>query len=90
MIYEWDEEKNALNRRKHGIGFEAMRDFRWDFAVGPVLQYAHGEEREKWTGPVANTLVTAILTIRGPKMRVISLRTASREEKRHWRAEIHD
>jgi len=30
MIYEWDEDKRAANRSRHGIDFTTAEDFAWD------------------------------------------------------------
>ncbi len=85
MEYEWDETKNAVNRRKHGIGFEAMDGFAWEYALGPEIQYSDGEEREFWVGPIGQELFALALTERENVTRVISLRPASKHEKRDWR-----
>ncbi len=42
MCYEWDEEKNRLNQRKHGISFEMAAVVL--LVVHIYREEAHGEE----------------------------------------------
>jgi uncharacterized DUF497 family protein len=88
--YEWDDEKNEINLAKHGVGFDAMADFEWDYASGPQVEFVDQEEREKWLGPIRLSLYVAIVTMRGETIRMISLRPAVKSEKREWRREFQD
>lgn len=46
MVFAWNEGKNRVNRRKHGISFEAAtRVFEDPNAVSYVERVAEGEER---------------------------------------------
>ena len=80
--FEWDEEKDKLNRKKHGISFaEAATIF-----DGPVLTGAdeghHDEYREKSFGFLGGTVVTCVVhTERGEKTRIISARKATKKER---------
>ncbi len=88
--YEWDDDKNDANRRKHRIDFAAMERFIWNYALGPDFQIEDGEEREFWVGPIDSALYAVAITMRGDMTRVISLRDASRAEKRAWRREFQN
>jgi len=45
-VYEWDREKDAANRLKHGIGFERAEDFDWPGAmIEEDERYDYGERR---------------------------------------------
>lgn len=46
MIYQWDDKKSDSNRLKHGITFDCMLDFNWDFAVLKDVQITENEERQ--------------------------------------------
>ena len=46
MVFAWDEAKNRVNRRKHGISFElAVRVFEDPSAVSYVERVVDGQER---------------------------------------------
>ena len=88
LDYEWDEEKNAANKRKHGIGFEEINKFNWNLAVGTETQYVDGEYRDVWIGPLPSGLIASIVTERKEVTRVISLRKATNHEKQKWTDEF--
>ena len=85
MEYEWDDSKAAGNLRHHGIPFELIEDFAWDKAI--VIEDErkdYGESRWIAYGPIGERLYCLVFTVRGSRIRVISLRKAnSREVKRY-------
>ena len=89
MQYEWDDEKSKSNRVKHGIAFESMEDFDWSFARLDEIEHVEGEEREAHVGPIGMTLYRGILTERGDRLRIISIRRAENAEIVRWREDYH-
>lgn len=90
MRYEWDERKNALNRQKHGFGFESMERFDWEFAGLLETRFVGQELRELWAGPIDTGLVAVVVTERDADVcRIISLRRATSREKAQWRRGFH-
>jgi uncharacterized DUF497 family protein len=82
MEYEWNPAKAAANRRKHGVGFNAVLDFDWATALVVADERAdYGEPRWLALGMIGGRLHSLAFTIRGNRIRVISLRTASRKER---------
>jgi uncharacterized DUF497 family protein len=82
MMYEWDTAKAAANRRKHGFGFDAVYGFDWATAL--ILadeRVDYGEARWLALGIAEDRLCSLAFTIRGQRIRVISLRRASRKER---------
>ena len=82
LIIEWDDNKAALNWKKHKIYFEDaalvfLDDDRIDF-----LDEDHSDDEERWKviGRVRNILAV-IYTERGERYRLISARYASKEEE---------
>jgi hypothetical protein len=79
--YEWDDDKNAQNLRKHGISFEeAVTIF-----DGPVLSLEdeghHSEVRERSYGLIGGVVVACVVhTQRGGNTRIISARKATKSE----------
>ena len=83
MDYEWDPRKDLFNQNKHGIGFDALQGFDWDSAVVlPDERHDYGERRWLATGFLDGHLHSVAFTIRGSKIRPISLRRASLKERR--------
>ena len=83
MEYEWDETKNAANRREHGIDFSLVEIFNWDFAQFDIDDREdYGELREIATGYIGDVLHVLIFTDREEVIRVISLRKANKKERR--------
>jgi uncharacterized DUF497 family protein len=81
MEFEWDEDKNAANRQKHGFDFAyAIRIF-----DGPVRRLAPrrpGEERRMIaTGQVEGRFISVVYTRRNGRYRIISARPARRNER---------
>ena len=84
---EWDERKAAQNQRKHGVPFALAAQFPFETALEALdpESESHGEDRYLAIGKVGRTFYALCYTLRGEKIRVISLRKASPEEKRRYR-----
>jgi uncharacterized protein len=87
MDFEWDEEKNRANRRKHGISFEEASTI-FD---GPVLsaedEEHHSEVRERSYGLLGGTVVVCVIhTDRNDRIRIISARKATSNEGKLFNA----
>ena len=92
MDFEWDEHKNRQNIRKHGLDFADA----WEVFEGPVrvnldTRANYGEDRWSGVGLLGNRIVVVSFTIRGEETRrIISLRKASRHERKKFEEEIRD
>jgi uncharacterized DUF497 family protein len=85
MKFEWDEAKAAANLRKHGVAFAQAQRFEFDTAVVVVDgDIAYGEERIKAYGFIGPRLHMMVYVERSPALRIISLRPATRQEKRTY------
>jgi uncharacterized DUF497 family protein len=83
--FEWDEAKRFTNIRKHGLDFKhGRRLFDGRPVLITVVDYP-GEVRLSAIGELDDEMVTAFWTIRGDKIRLISMRRASRAERRQYR-----
>jgi uncharacterized protein len=79
--YTWDEAKRATNLAKHGVDFAIVQGFDWLSAITePDRRRNYGEERARSTGLIGDRLFVLIHTLRGAKVRIISLRAANRKE----------
>lgn len=87
ISFEWDEHKNEINKKKHGISFETAREVFYDDAA--VLfddpDHSVGEERFLIIG-MTNSLKICIVShcYRGSDniIRLISAREATRNERK--------
>ncbi len=88
MKFEWDEAKNLINLKKHGLAFDAVHDFDWDYALALEHQTLEHELRQVWIGPIDYFLHSLVMVERGEAIRIISLRRATKHEKAMWRDEF--
>ncbi len=82
MKFEWDEEKNQLNLKKHGIDFEtAMLVFN-DLQRIEIYDIEHSinEDRYSTIGMVQDVLFV-VYTERNENIRLISARLATKIER---------
>jgi len=83
-MYEWDDNKNRLNLKKHGLDFSlAIEVFSDSNAVVQDNRVIDGEVREQIIGKLNNEIVIlfVVYTKRGKKIRIISARKASKKER---------
>lgn len=82
-MIEFDTTKNATNLRKHGISLSRFADM-----TGRIIapDPAHSRTEPRWFvfGRIDRRVWAAVVTYRGPRIRVISLRPASRREREHY------
>lgn len=80
MRFEYDPAKSAASKAKHGIDFEEARAL-WEDGDHIVLPSSYpAEVRHAVIGTLAGKLWAAIVTIRGGKTRIISVRRARHVE----------
>lgn len=80
MEFEYDRDKSATNAHKHGIDFVDAQVL-WD-DVDRVEVPARTDDEPRWLiiGRIGEQHFSAIITYRGDRIRVISVRRARREE----------
>jgi uncharacterized DUF497 family protein len=90
MHFEWDENKNRINIRKHGIDFaDAV-----DIFEHPMLTLLDGREdygEERWiaVGWIKEIVGVVVYVERiGDTIRIISARKATKSEKRRYEQSI--
>jgi len=87
--FEWDAGKSESNLVKHGVSFEAARRVfddvfaceRCDFDSMP------GEIRYVITGRASDIILTVVYTERGDRIRIISARKATHEQREYYRSQ---
>lgn len=87
MKFEYNPEKSAANRLKHGIDFEDAQDL-WDDDDLLVIPLKFEDEpRQACIGRIAGKHWTAIITCRCKVVRIISVRRARTNEVKLYESE---
>ncbi len=95
MEFEWDLSKDALNKDKHGIGFEtASLVFRDPFHLSIHDRVVDGEQRWRTMGQIGGLLIIVVIhtytETKGKEIiRIISARKATRRERQCYEKEHH-
>jgi uncharacterized DUF497 family protein len=88
MLLEFDEAKSAQNIRTRGIGYERFGDIDFDTAVTMEdSRRSYGEQRLRVLAYIDGRLHAAVITPRGERIRVISLRRANKRERQTYAKE---
>ena len=84
-IIEWDDNKNKINKKKHGISFEfAAKVFLDDNRIDDFDEFhSDDEDRIKTIGKV-DKILAVIYTERTEKYRIISARYATKKEENDY------
>ena len=77
--FEYDPVKSTSNREKHGIGF-AEAQLLWTVYGWEQPSPFLGEPRVQRTALIEGRLWTAVFTVRGHRIRLISVRRARKDE----------
>lgn len=83
MTFEWDEEKNILNQKKHGISFETASYIFKDEKYIEMYDFEHSIDEDRYIaiGCVGDVLFV-VFTERRENIRLISARLATESERR--------
>jgi len=94
LRWVWDERKNRINRRRHGLSFETARLVFNDPLAASRRDVHSGEERWQTIGVIGSVAVLVIHTTpeisqeAGEEIgRIISARKATRHERRVYEEE---
>lgn len=80
MAFEYDGEKSAANKRKHGIDFEEAQELWADPARVEIPARVTDEPRWLVIGRIADKHWSAVITRREESIRLISVRRSRDEE----------
>ena len=87
LIFEWDEEKNRINKRKHHISFETAEKVFADENRIEWFDEEHSDEEDRYiTLGMVNDILHVVYTERGVAIRLISARRADKDERRKYYA----
>ncbi len=80
MEVEYDPDKSAVNLRKHGLSLEQAKQL-WEVPAVVIRARTVGEDRFMIIGPLGRKLYSAIFTMRGETVRLISARRSHKKEE---------
>ena len=82
MRFEWDDEKNKINKLKHGISFETAAAVFKDKHRLEYFDTNHSEKEDRFiTIGLVHDVIVVVYTYRNPIYRIISARVATRKER---------
>ena len=88
MKFEWDPEKEKINRQKHGISFKVAARIFSDSNRLEKYDESHSENEERWQalGMVWPNLLIVVFAIRDNEdvYRIISARKANANERKEY------
>jgi len=90
--FEWDEQKNQENIRKHGLDFADAWEI-FDAPMQTALDTRADYEEDRWTGIgfLGNRIVVVVFTQRSEDVvRIISLRKALNYERKKFEDALRD
>lgn len=82
--FEWDESKRKYNLDKHGIDFIDIIELFDDPNRIEFENTRNGEKRFQTIGMVNDVVLFLVYTSRGSKKRIISVRRASKNERKAY------
>jgi len=80
MGFEYDPDKSAENKRKHGLDFEEAQALWADSALVEIPARVTDEPRWVLIGKIDQKHWSAVVTRRGDNVRIISVRRSRDEE----------
>jgi uncharacterized DUF497 family protein len=91
MEFDWDEAKRKANLQKHGIDFVGIEKvFEGRTITFFDDRFDYGEDRFLTVGLLEGNVVTIAHTESDERIRIISVRRASRNEEENYFREIAD
>lgn len=89
MEFEYDSNKSAINKQKHGIDFEEAKTI-WSNTHVILPAITEGEQRYMIIGKIKTSLFSCIFTTRDKKIRIISCRRSRKKERNIYHEKIKE
>jgi uncharacterized protein len=87
MNFEFDPKKSELNRERHGIDFLQAQELWLDLDRIEIPARTVDENRTMVIGRIGDKHWSAVITYRGEKVRLISVRRSRKEEVEIYESE---
>jgi uncharacterized DUF497 family protein len=83
MYFEWDEDKDTVNLRKHGISFRNAARVFLDKNRLEIYDFMHSDTEDRYiTIGKVHRILFVVYTVREANIRLISARVATEKERR--------
>jgi hypothetical protein len=86
-VFEFDERKSEINKQKHGIDFFQAQDIWQDEKRIEIPARTVDEPRYLIIGMISGIHWSAVVTYRGDRIRIISVRRSREEEVKLYESE---
>jgi len=88
MYFEWDPEKDKINKKTHGISFSAAKFVFNDIERWERYDSSHSEIEDRWqTIGLVDKVLFVVYSEQGETTRIISARMADENERRIYNGE---
>lgn len=87
LTFEWDEEKDLSNQRKHGVSFDEAKTIFNDPRSITITDEQHSDEEDRYIDMGISSrgrLIVVSYTERAPNIRIISCRKATKSERKAY------
>ena len=89
LRFEWDDSKNARNKREHGVSFEEAKTVFYDEKALLIPDPDHSEHEDRFIllglcGTLRTLLISHCYRQRGDVIRIISARRANPQERKQY------
>ena len=82
MLFEWDDEKAAINLKKHGMSFQTAALVFYDENRIEMYDSEHSLEEDRYnTIGMVEDVLFVVYTERKDRLRIISARLANKKER---------
>ena len=85
LIFKWDEKKNALNEKKHGISFDEAKTVFTDQFARLIVDPDHSDDEDRFillgTSIHSRLLIVCHCVRKDDSIRIISARRADKRER---------
>lgn len=87
LTFEWDEAKDLSNQKKHGVSFDEAKTVFNDPRSLTIADEAHSDDEDRFIDMGISSrgrLIVVCYTERGPNIRIISSRNATKSERKNY------
>ncbi len=90
MEFEWDENKNETNKKKHSFSFDEAKEVFNDSNRITYESNSSGNDEKRYitVGKILNLLYSVVFTFRDTVIRIISARRANDKERKDYKQKI--
>ena len=90
LTFEWDNKKNQINKKRHGVSFEEAKSVFYDENAIQFWDEEHSDTEERYLLLGRSSKMRILLIVHSYReqesvIRIISARKATKNESKHYR-----